>query len=328
MVGIRLQTNGKFKDEFRTSSIETKIIYIWITQLFSIVFALLLHLFLKKCSQKITVIHLLYENSSSKIMLLCFVVDLKLIKSLLHKCITKIIQSLKDDMQSCCLDPNIPLLTNTSKRSISNITNIIIKFLLKFCILGSYFCKILILVFIVLPFLLLLMLSMICIVIGLIIGIAFLIYVFANLFIQEIMRADSTFKAVCLGFAGIWFIIIFFGFFGLLLFAFMPLPFPKLKLKLKAVTKLLYTLSKNLFLFLIAFVPYYVFISAALYLLVFILPFAAIKVLYVLAALCSFCITIIRLFFLCRKSKKIKTVQKIESNFGNDSGVHNLHVNV
>ena len=297
--GIRLQTSDKFKDEFRTLSIETRIIYIWITQLFSVVFALLLHLFLKKCLQKINQIHLLYENSSSKIMLLCFVVDLRLIELLLHKCGTKIIQCLKDG-----LEPNILWLNNTSKKSISII---IIKVFLLFCILGCCLFGLSTLYIGILIFMLVIIyvfytLFLVCILPVLFaVEIALIVCVIVSVFTLNEDISDLTLAAenlANLNFAaidsayfqyvniqswlstfkisGILFIIfMFFSLFAILLLRFTQLPFSKLKWK--SVRKSLYRQSKNLFFFLIVFVPYYVIISAALYLLVFILHFSATK---------------------------------------------------
>ena len=95
--GLRLQTDNKFNDEFQSSSIDRRVVYIWIVQLFSIVFALLVHL-IWKCRQIITPIHQLYKNSSSKILLLCFVVDFELIESLLIICLTRVMKYLIDSI--------------------------------------------------------------------------------------------------------------------------------------------------------------------------------------------------------------------------------------
>ena len=69
---------------------------------------------------------------------------------------------------------------------------------------------------------------------------------------------------------------------------------------------LMQTLHKRskTFLFLIAFVPYYAIISAALYLLVFFLPFPTAKPFYIFRGFLFLSLTIIGLFFLSRKSKK------------------------
>ena len=120
-------------------------------QLFSLIATLFVHLVLKKILQNINPIFKRYENSSSKIIVLCFVVDFGLIESIFHKRITKIIYSI-NAMKRCT--PDIPWLNNTSEQSLSNILGRIIgNFVLQIliCIL-IYYLNILLLLVLLLVF--------------------------------------------------------------------------------------------------------------------------------------------------------------------------------
>ena len=280
-------------------------------QLFSVVFALLLHIFFKKCLQRINPIqNRLYKSSSSKIMLLCFMVDLALIESMLHKYITAITKCLKNEVES--YNPNIPWLNNTSKKSISSSIKTIITFLLKililFCILGFYFCLISISFIAILIFLLYISIAFYIAIRG-VIETSSLIYYFSDDLVQEIMKADSVILAIAIGFGGIVFIgtiLAPLALLSMLLPVLVLSPFTSAsypKLKLKPVGKSLYRHSKTLFLFLIVFVPYYIIISTALFLLVFVLPFVTVKTFHSLIGFLFFSFTIIGLFFFCRRSK-------------------------
>ena len=210
-------------------------------QLFSVVFALLLHIFFKKCLRKINPIqNRLYKSSSSKIMLLCFVVDLVLIESMQHKYITAITKCLKNEVES--YNPNIPWLNNTSKKSILSSIKIIITFLLKililFCILGFYFCLVSILAFIAISIFLLYISITFYIAIRGVIETSSIIYYFAENLVQEIMKADSVILGIAIDFGGIFFIgtlSVPFALLSILLPVFVLIPFtsasyPKLKL--------------------------------------------------------------------------------------------------
>ena len=89
---LRLRIEEKIDGEGQPFSIESSILYTLITQLFGIVFSLLVHIFFKKCLRILIPIYRLYENSSSKILLLCFIIDFA---SIVCGSITKTIKHLK-----------------------------------------------------------------------------------------------------------------------------------------------------------------------------------------------------------------------------------------
>ena len=269
--GLKLQMDKKFCNEFQASSIDSKILYIWIIQLFCLVLTALVHRVLKKILQKINPIYQHYENSSSKIMLLCFVVDFGLIELILHRCITNIMKHSISAMDSCT--PNIPWLNNTSERSLSNIFgrigNFVLKILVLFCILIIYYLPILFLLvlyisaFVLIEYAFILEGSLVQFIIGLFVFVFYVGLIFVIYTVNENFLSYST---------------------------------------LKFLVKSLLGLVKTLFLFLIVFVPYCAIISAALYILVFVLQFAIVKTFHVLIGFLFFSFSSVGLFFLCKKS--------------------------
>ena len=267
-------------------------------QLFSVILTLFVHIVLcLKCLRKFIPIHQLYENSSSKILLLCFVVDFELIKSVGIICITRIIKCLFVSITwitkflvniiKMCISRIATFLKDVIKMRISNIIKVIIMFFRN--TLG---------LFVVLIFRLLAV-SISNSLIGACTSL--ILYPFILLFNFRV------FGYVILGLF-LFMIFICFAYVALksslipsllnVLVTLLYLVFSSLNLLLKS----LYGPSKTLFLFLIVFGPYYVIISSALYLLVFVLPFATLKTFHILIGFFFFSFTIIGLFFLCKKS--------------------------
>ena len=313
--GLRLQAENKFYNEFQSSSIDSRVIYIWIVQLFSIVFALLVHI-IWKCLQKIIPDHQLYKNSSSKILLLCFVVDFELIESILIICISKIIKCLINSITRImkCLYASIPKIIKFLIVSIAGCIPMIAT-----CLKNVLECldnnteidisKISTAVNTVI----------IRVVVGSIVSLLFsactalITYCFV-LLVEVVSKAFSTvlgFRIFVYAIFGLFLLILFICFANVVLTSsLMPsllnllvrslyLMFSSLNLLMQS----LYKPSKTLFLFLVVFVPYYVITSVVLYLLVFFLPFAIMKTFHIFIGFLFFSLTIIGLFFLCKKSK-------------------------
>ena len=132
MVWIKIANGKKIYDEFHSSSTDSRVLFIWFTQLLIIVFTLLVNFFKKKYPLKINLIQQLYKSSSPKILLLCFVAEFELIV----RCITETIKSQIDETESNT--SNIQRLKKTGRKCILNIIKIIIKFMFKILIL---FCN-------------------------------------------------------------------------------------------------------------------------------------------------------------------------------------------
>ena len=304
--GLRLQLDEHFRDEFQASNID-RILYIWIMQLFSVILTLLVHIILcMKCLRKMIPIYQLYKNSSSKILLLCFVVDFELIKSVVMICITRIIKCLFVSITWI-----IKFLVNAIKMCISRIaTKDVIKMRISNIIKVMIFFFRNILGLVVVLIFRLLAVSISNSLIGACTSLILYPFILLFNFLTYLYSEQLGFRVFGYVIFGLFLFIIFicFAYVALksslipsllnLLVTSLYLVFSSLNLLLKS----LYRPSKTLFLFLIVFVPYYVIISSVLYLLVFVLPFATLKTFHILIGFFFFSFTIIGLFFLCKKS--------------------------
>ena len=278
-------------------------------QLCSVVLTLLVHIILcLKCLRKFIPIHQLYINSSSKILLLCIVVDFELIESVVIICIitikkglfvsiTWIIKFLVDAIKMC-ISRIATCLKDVIKMRISNIINVV----------NIFFRNVLCLI--VLLILQLLDVSISNSLIGACTSLIFFPFILLFNFLKCLYSKQLGFRVFVYALFGLFLLVIFICFAYLVLKSSL-LPF-LLKLlvrslyfifsSLNSLMKALYRPSKTLFLFLIVFVPYYVIISSALYFLVFLLPFAILKTFHTLIEFFFFSFTIIGLFFHCKKS--------------------------
>ena len=249
--GLRLQIKKKIY-KFQLSCID-KIVYIWVMPLLTIVFSLLVHLFLKKYMQKILpAIYKLYKNSFSKIMLFFIVVH--------FECNESVVTYVNDATTT-----NTPFITwriDTSGNSIEKVIKNIVKFVLKTLILFFILCwnlfklvcsilwnsfKLVCLILLIL-FKAVLLPTLITFLVVLIAG--FLIALDSRQVFSHRNEIDAAVEAINEYIFKNFVIsttcdIGDFSLFG--------------------VAKLFYQRLKTLFLFSIVFVPYYVIISAALY---------------------------------------------------------------
>ena len=279
---LPIQTEEKIDGEGQPSSIVSTKLYILFLQLCSIVFSLLVHIFFKKCLLKITPIHRLYKNSSSKILLLCFIIDFASIESVVCGSITKTIKYLKIVIEE--YTPTIAWLNDTSRMNILNVIKIICRFLLKSLILLCY------LGFWLLVFLFLLVVYFAAILIGL-----FYFVIVLSYFVYLPLYAIFGLVPACVFTVAL-----------IILIAFTMVAEPvqtSSRLLFDVLEKFLFVISKT-FLFLFFFMPYYSVISGALYLLACVLPFGTLETIHFLIVFLLFSSTTIGFFFLCRKSKK------------------------
>ena len=264
-LALRLDNDQKFKEEFKESTAAVKIFYIWMMQLFSIFFALLVHLFLTWL-QIVNSIHHLDKNSTS-IMMFNYITDSELLKKLLIDHITKMIKYLNSFVRRCTTKIT-KFLIDTRPRNIPKLK----KFLrLKTVALVFWFVP---------KFL----------TVGILACVGFIAYKFYEIF--NATPSSNAARYVLLFLASVFA-------FPLMATA-VVVAIPAVKFIAKLPKRVMYTL-----IFLIVFIVDYFVISVALYFLSSTLPFNEVQPIYVLIGFLIFSFNAIKkLLFYCDKRKQ------------------------
>ena len=264
-LALRLKNDHKFYKEFEESTVTGKILYIWIMQLFSIFFAVLVHLFLIWLQNLNSIRHL--DKNSTSIMMFYYITDSDLLKKLLIDHITKMIKYLNSSLRRCTTKVT-KFLTDTRPRNI----RILIRFLRR---------KIVALVFWFVPKF---------VTVGILACVGFIAYKFFAIFnatpLSNAARYVLLFPASAFAFTS------------------MAIAVVVVRSAVEFIAKLLKRVKYTL-IFLIVFIADYFVISVALYFLSSTLPFNEFQAIYVLIAFLPFSFNAIRgLLFYCDERKQ------------------------